>query len=86
MSYEFLLVSSGRARAHTSCTYVGARSRTQRHTYVYISTASVFESDYGTMARDGSAVVSAPPAKRTWRISFPGPLGGGLAEEGALSL
>jgi len=33
---------------------------------------SVFESDYGTMARDGSAVVSAPLAKRTWRISFPG--------------
>lgn len=45
---------------------------------------SVFESDYGTMARDGSAVVSAVGETDVANF-FPRP-GGGLAEEGALSL
>lgn len=77
--------AAARARSRVYV-YVYVHTRTHIGTYVRIYAPFVFESDYGTMARDGSAVVSAPPAKRTWRISFPGPLVGLAEEKGALSL
>lgn len=53
----------GEKRNSASRTY-----REDRGTHV----RRMFENDYGTMARDGSSVVSEASAKRTWRISFPG--------------